>query len=94
MYLVTMEWIDSWAREEICNTDSLAVAKAVYRHYVKKTWYNPIINIGLYECDGCEIITCLSDDWKYEFCSEQENWFKRKGLDYWWWIQFDEIRNI
>lgn len=94
MYLVMMEWINGGVGEKICNTDSLAVAKAVYRHYVIKEWYNPNAAIEVYEYDGDQLVSWPSIEWRNTFWLEQEKWFKRKGLDYGWWIQFDEIRNI
>lgn len=70
-----------------------AEAKAIYRHYVKKHWYDANCQITVEEMTEYGWSNC-SDYWIYTGLEEQELWFDRKGIDYNWWIMFGEIRKV
>ena len=70
-----------------------AEAKAIYRHYVKKYWYEEYVTVSvrsMYDGEWCD----CSETWTYREMEEQEQWFEEKGFDYMWWLQFDEIRRV
>lgn len=70
-----------------------AEAKAIYRHYVKKYWYNEYCEVSVENMYDGEWNNC-SQYWAYREMEEKEFWFESKGYDYNWWLQFGEIRKV
>lgn len=79
--------------ETIADWLTRAEAKVIFKYYEKKRRYNENCSISvevMYDGNWENV----SDGWYYTYVAEQEDWFDRKGLDYNWWLQFDEIRKV
>lgn len=70
-----------------------AEAKAIYRHYEKKHWYDEDCTIEVFVMYDGEWI-CCSQEWIYTAEAEQELWFDRMGLDYYWWLYSGKIKKL
>ena len=100
-YRVIITWHDDGAfgytappiEEVIRDWLTRAEAKAIYRHYVKKHWYDENCEVSVETVFDGEWCNC-SQSWAYREMEEQELWFDERGYDYYWWLQFGEIRKV
>ena len=100
-FRVIIEWHDDGAfgytappvEEVIRDWLTRAEAKAIYRHYEKKFWYEENCTVSVEVMYDGYWHNC-SQSWTYREIEEQEFWFDKRGYDYNLWLMFGALRQV